>query len=79
MNIADVDKDGSISFNEFFFFVVVTQIPSSYIGKEFKRAGGTMTAKQFSKVIERGRKKILFGQNLKLSIKQKEDYNETCA
>lgn len=78
MNIADVDKDGSISFNEFFFFVLVNQIPSTYIAKEFERAGGHMTVDQFTKIIEAGRKKTLFGQNLKLSRQQKDDYLDTC-
>ena len=62
----------------FFFFVLVAQIPSKYIEASFKKNGGRMTADKFAKVLEFHRKKILFGQNLKLTKEQKEDYFETC-
>lgn len=61
LNIADVDQDGSIDFNEFFFFVLVHQIPTKYIETAFYKAGDTMTAAEFAKVLEVNRKKILFG------------------
>jgi len=78
MNIADVDGDGSISFNEFFFFVLVCQIPSKYFEAAFKKKGGKINAKDFHKILEANRKKIPFGQNLKLNKQQKDDYMLTC-
>lgn len=78
MNIADVDGDGSISFNEFFFFVLVCQIPSRHFETAFKRKGGKINAKDFHKLLEANRKKIPFGQNLKLTKQQKDDYMLTC-
>jgi len=38
-----------------------------------------MNATDFAKVIESNRKKILFGQNLKLTKEQKEEYLQTCS
>ena len=52
LSVADVDSDGTISFNEFFFFVLVAQIPSKYIEASFKKNGGRMTADKFAKVLE---------------------------
>lgn len=43
MRIADVDKDGLISFSEFFFFVLVVQTPEAVIKADFKKCGGKMT------------------------------------
>jgi len=77
MKVADVDSDGMVSFNEFFFFVLIANIPSKYIESSFKKNGGKMTADKLAKAIEFHRKKILFGQNLKLTKEQKEDYMET--
>jgi len=42
LSIADVDKDGMISFQEFFFFVLIVQTPSKVIANDFKKCGGKM-------------------------------------
>lgn len=57
MHIADVDKDGFISFAEFFFFVLVVQTPSKVIRSDFKKCGGKMTPVEMSKYLATHRKK----------------------
>lgn len=45
LHIADVDKNGQISFTEFFFFVLMMQTTSKSIKSEFKKTGGKMNMK----------------------------------
>lgn len=42
LEIADVDKDGFISFHEFFFFVLLVQTPEKAIKSDFRKCGGKM-------------------------------------
>ena len=45
LHIADVDKNGSISFTEFFFFILLTQLPEKMLQNDFKANKGKMTMK----------------------------------
>ena len=51
MEIADADKDGTISFTEFFFFVLVNQTPTRVIMRDFAKKDGKMNMKDFSKCL----------------------------
>lgn len=45
----DVNKDGQISFTEFFFFMLMLQIPPAKLRKKFKKhKDGKMTKEEFS-------------------------------
>jgi len=70
MHIADVDKDGFISFAEFYFFVVLCQTPSREIAKDFKKNGGTMKISQLVKSISDHKSKTNFSQ--KHNLKKRE-------
>ena len=52
----DVNKDGEISFTEFFFFLLLLQIPASKLRKSFKKNGGAMPKEVFSQEIRNLRK-----------------------
>ena len=52
----DVNKDGEISFVEFFFFLLLLQIPASKLRKSFKKHGGQMTKDEFSSELRSLRK-----------------------
>ena len=45
LQVADVDKNGQISFTEFFFFVLMMQTTDRAIKDEFKKSGGKMNMK----------------------------------
>lgn len=45
MYLADIDKNGQLSFTEFFFFVLICQTASKIIKNDFKKTGGKMNAK----------------------------------
>lgn len=77
MTIADVDKDGLISFTEFFFFVLVVQTPSKTIKADFKKAGGKMNLQQMSNNLKNHRKKTQFGQKHDMLKRQEEDFQTT--
>lgn len=61
MNYADMDKDGLITFSEFFFFVLVVQTPEAMIKADFKKCGGKMSLQQMSKYLTLHKKKTQFG------------------
>lgn len=73
LHYADVDGDGTISFPEFFFFVLVLQTPSKYIYKDFENYGGKMTIDEFSKVLSGHKKKTIFGSKYNI---RKDDEGE---
>lgn len=77
MTIADVDKDGMISFTEFFFFVLVVQTPSKVIKSDFKKCGGKMNLQQMSSYLRTHRKKTEFGKKLDMLKRQEEDFINT--
>lgn len=62
MHVADVDRDGFISFAEFYFFVVLCQTQEKMISKDFKNLGGKMTIAQFVKTVRDLKSKTNFSQ-----------------
>ena len=60
MKLVDVDNDGTISFTEFFFFLVLLQIPEQklrrMINLKYKETGGKMTRDQASEMLHEIRK-----------------------
>lgn len=77
MTIADTDKDGMISFTEFFFFVLVCQTASKVIKSDFKKTGGKMNISQLSKCLREHRKKCEFGKKHDMLKRHDEDFAET--
>lgn len=77
MRIADVDKEGTVTFTQFFFYVVVCQTPSKHIKTAFGKAGGEMDLDTFTKCIASHRKKSVFGQKHKMQKRQEEEFMET--
>lgn len=76
MSIADVDKDGQISFAEFYFFVLICQTPSRMMAVDFKKAGGSMSVGKLAKTIGSHKLKSNFNQKSALSKKQVEEFLE---
>ena len=66
LHIADVDKNGQISFTEFFFFVLMMQVTDRTIKADFKKHHGKMNMAQFSKCLTSHRKKTHFGKKLEM-------------
>lgn len=60
LKLVDVDNDGTISFTEFFFFLVLLQIPEQklrrMINLKYKETGGKMTRDQASETLREIRK-----------------------
>lgn len=69
MRIADVDKDGSISFAEFYFFMLICQTPSRMIAADFKKSGGSMSVGKLAKIIGSHKLKTNFNPKSTLSKK----------
>lgn len=57
MTVADVDKNGTISFTEFFYFVLICQTSYAVIQRDFARCKGKMTIEQFSENLNAHRRK----------------------
>jgi len=75
LQIADVDKNGQISFTEFFFFVLICHMSEKAIRTDFKKAGGKMNMKQFSKNLTAHRKRSHFAKKDVKRLEQ--DFLET--
>lgn len=59
----DADRDGTISFTEFFFFLVLLQIPPSRLRRVTKKyPDGKLTKAQVSEVLRELRKSTQAGQ-----------------
>lgn len=59
----DANKDGEISFTEFFFFMLLLQIPHVKLRKSFKKyPEGKMTKEEFSVEIRQLRKQSSAGR-----------------
>lgn len=67
MKIADMDKNGSITFAEFLFFILVMQTPSRLMASDFKKAGGMMSVGKLAKTIGSHKLKTNFNQKTTLS------------
>lgn len=70
MSFADADKDGTISFAEFYFFVLVLQTPSRMIKIDFKKNGGSMSVGKLAKTI--GTHKLKTNFNMKSALKKQQ-------
>ena len=61
--LVDANKDGQISFTEFFFFMLLLQIPPAKLRKRFKKfPGEKMTKEEFSVQIREMRKNSAIGK-----------------
>lgn len=62
IQIIDADNSGELSFTEFFFFILLMQIPVNTMRKEFsKYPDSLMNHEQFSKTLRKLRKKTTTG------------------
>lgn len=75
--LVDCDKQGAVSFTQFFFFVLMYQTADSVIENEFRKAGGKMNMLQFSKNLTQHRKKTQFGKKHDMLKRDEDDFLET--
>lgn len=76
MQIADVEKDGTVTFAEFYFFCLICQTPSRMIAADFKRNGGSLSVGKLAKTIGSHKLKTNFNQKSVLSKKQENEFLE---
>lgn len=78
MNIADVEGDGTISYFEFFFFVLVWETPSKHVSADFKAKGGVMNLEDFTASVAGHRKKTTFGKKHKFLKREEAEFTRVC-
>ena len=63
LTMIDADDSGLIEFTEFFFFILLLQVPMSTVRKQFKKhTDGKMNAEEFSKMLRKLRHRTATGQ-----------------
>jgi hypothetical protein len=86
MSIADANKDGRISFAEYFFFIVLMSTPYSKFEKMISKRGGEVNLQQFLDIMLEAKKKSPQGKRIVSSNKldprsttiTDEDFRDSC-
>lgn len=86
ISIVDANKDGRISFPEYFFFVVLLSTSASQFEKMFRKRGGSLGVAEFTEIMIEAKKNSAQGKRLvsshglepRSTFITDEDFKESC-